>query len=532
VEKIEWHDVQGLVLSGYPQLPFGAYIPWQFLSPRGQAEAEAEVRAETEAVTEAEVAAETKTRAKAWLKSLTQRVMRADAYEEEDQAPGQPRRPTDLKMLKKGGHKQPSAINVALTASGLTKLGVSNDEPSRFSAEFWEGMAPQPKSENSTPRRTNILGDVGENSPDRWSWGGWDKPKVDGLLLLYALCPNSLQTLIEEERLHMSGVAAPLPDAAGGPLILYGRIWPDLKEHFGFKDGISQPIIDGTNEAARKSSKEARISVVKPGEILHGYLNERGARVSFSSAAQRGQSRSNRTPGPSRDLARNGTYLVFRQLEQNVEAFRSGIAKMAYRLRGNKDQKSKDWVAARMIGRTQEGDPLIPPSADSAITNKSRNDFLYYFEDRFGLRCPLGAHIRRANPRDIIGPDPDSGLRLSKMHRIIRRGRSYGDKLPPSTRGKAANGADSPRGMLFIALNADIAGQFELIQHTWINNGRFNGLYEEMDPLVHFPGEKRVMTIQRRPTSLPVDGLKQFVTVRGGAYFFLPGIQALRSLAE
>jgi Dyp-type peroxidase family len=529
VEKIEWHDVQGLVLSGYPQLPFAAYIPWQFLSSGEQAQADA--RSETEAGTEAEVVAET--RAKAWLKGLTERVMRADgaaAADVADQAPEGLGRPTHLKALK-GGYKEPSAINVALTASGLKTLGVPADELSRFSAEFREGMAPQSKSEDAIPRRSNILGDVGENSPSHWSWGGWGKPRIDGLLLLYAPSPDLLQTLIDEELSHMSSVAAPLPDAAGGPLILRGRIWHDLKEHFGFKDGISQPIIEGTKEAERKSPKEARISVVKPGEILLGYLNERGVRISFSGAALPGQSRS-RSAGPSRDLARNGTYLVFRQLAQDVEAFRSEVARMAHRLRGNKDQASQDWVAARMIGRTQEGDPLIPPSADSVITDKSRNDFLYYFEDRFGLRCPLGAHIRRANPRDIIGPSPDSALRLSKMHRIVRRGRPYGDKLAQSTRGKAAIKTESSRGMLFIALNADIAGQFELIQHTWINNGRFNGLYGEMDPLVHFPGEKRVMTIQRRPTSLPVDGLKQFITVRGGAYFFLPGIQTLQSLAQ
>jgi deferrochelatase/peroxidase EfeB len=214
---------------------------------------------------------------------------------------------------------------------------------------------------------------------------------------------------------------------------------------------------------------------------------------------------------------------------------------MAKRLRGSSSQEDQNWVAARMIGRTRDGEPLIPRSADSRTTR--RNDFLYYFEDRFGLRCPLGAHIRRANPRDIVGPDPDTALRLSKMHRILRRGRPYGKPLgdlgkpvedlgkPIEDTGKLVEDTGE-RGMLFIALNADIAGQFELVQHTWINNGRFNGLYDETDPLIHFPGEKRLMTIQRRPTSLRVETLQQFVRVRGGAYFFLPGIQALRALAE
>jgi Dyp-type peroxidase family len=509
VEKIEWHDVQGLVLSGYPQLPFAAYIPWRFVSSGAPA--------------------------KAWLNSLIDRVMRAEADEgpDADPAPEQPRRPTGLRALKKGEHEDLWAINVALTKPGLKKLGVDDDELSRFSPEFREGMAPQPVSKGVIPRRLSILGDVGNNSPAHWNWGGWkDDQEIDGILLLYARSDCSRERLVKTELSQMVDVD-PLPDPlepADAPLILRGHIWDDLKEHFGFRDGISQPIIEGTNEANRKNPKEARISVVKPGEFLLGYLNERGARVSYSSAAQSGGRLSNVAADNSRDLGRNGTYLVFRQLEQDVGAFRREVARTAKRLRGSNDLRNQEWVAARIVGRTQDGEPLIPPSADSPLTSRGRNDFLYYFEDRFGLRCPLGAHIRRANPRDIIGPNPDTALRLSKMHRIIRRGRPYGDRLPPPVRRKAIEDTGQ-RGMMFIALNADIAGQFELVQHTWINNGRFNGLYEEMDPLVHFPGEKRAMTIQRRPTSLRVNNLQQYITVRGGAYFFLPGIRALRMLA-
>jgi deferrochelatase/peroxidase EfeB len=184
-----------------------------------------------------------------------------------------------------------------------------------------------------------------------------------------------------------------------------------------------------------------------------------------------------------------------------------------------------------MIGRTQEGEPLVPASADSVVIGNGRNDFLYYFEDPFGLHCPLGAHIRRANPRDLIGPNPDAALRLSKMHRIIRRGRPYGSRLPNNPGRRASNATDDPRGIFFIALNADIAGQFELIQHSWLNNGRFAGLYDEVDPLSHVEGGSRAMTVPRRPTSLVMKGLEQFVTMRGGAYFHLLGIQALESLA-
>jgi Dyp-type peroxidase family len=549
VEQVEWQDVQGLVLSGYPQLQHAAYIPWRFVPPVEDS--------------------------KAWLKGLIERLMRADQTEPSS-APSRPERPTSLKMLKMQREKaDPAAhiwvVNVALAKTGLQKLGVGEKELARFSAEFIEGMAPEPVADKYAlkqqkppiPRRCNVLGDIGKNSPQHWDWGGWnDDREIDGMLLLYAASAASLDELIAQEKGEMRGVE-PLArrrtrrtrstrrtGTAGTELILKGRIYDNLKEHFGFRDGISQPIIEGTSEASGKSRKERRVMVVKPGEFVLGYLGERGDRVGYASASDPEAA----MKAGSRDLARNGSYLVFRQLEQKVRAFRLAVARTARRVHGKNDLESREWVAARLIGRKQNGDPLIPPATD--VPSKTpRNDFLYYFEDRFGLACPLGAHIRRANPRDLVGPDPDTALRLSKMHRIIRRGRLYGERLPETehgepaddqnqVRGERPDGKELPeapkgeaidvqnqqRGILFICLNANIAGQFELIQHSWVNNGRFAGLHSESDPVMHYPGENRVLTIQRRPTSDPVDGLEQFVFVRGGAYFFLPGIKALQSL--
>ena len=247
-----------------------------------------------------------------------------------------------------------------------------------------------------------------------------------------------------------------------------------------------------------------------------GYLNERNARMKFSGAHER-------------DLGRNGTYLVFRQLEQDVPAFNAFISDTIKLLCGtvNVDPQAKELVAARLIGRYRSGEPLVPPAADSRGRPEERNDFLYHFEDRFGLACPIGAHIRRANPRDdALGPDPDTALRLSKMHRIIRRGRLYGERLDPSAKNEA-----SRRGLYFICLNADIAGQFEMVQHSWMNGAHFNGLHHETDCMSHYPPSDGTMTIQHRPTNMRIP-VPKFVTVRGGAYFFLPGVRALQSLAQ
>ena len=514
MEKVEWGDVQGLVLSGYRELEYSAYVLWRFVP--GQTAS-----------------------AKVWLRDLSSRLMRSGALDKDEEGPAgnlltPP--PTNIKSIKGRKAGEVSAINMALTVHGLDYLGVSVEERSHFSSEFLEGMAPQPGSQ-SDPRRCSLLGDVGESSPRFWNWGGWGaNAEIDGVLLLYAGTAEALDALVAAETQTMQGAAAPIgaaPPLAPDALDLKGRVYCDLKEHFGFRDGISQPIIDGTAAAdklRRERPKEARISVVMPGEIVLGYPNERGAKVSFADRPSSSAAGAAAKHRPARDIGCNGTYLVFRQLEQNVHAFNDFIAQTAQRVLGKCDPLTEEWVASRLIGRLRNGEPLVEPAGDACRDADPRNDFLYHFEDRLGMACPIGAHIRRANPRDTIGPDPDTALRLSKMHRIIRRGRPYGERVMPGTEGKKQTAESKPRGMLFICLNADIAGQFEMIQHSWLNNAHFGGLYAGADPLSHYQSDGGVMTIQRRPNNLHIEGLKPFVTVRGGAYFFMPGIRALRSL--
>jgi Dyp-type peroxidase family len=472
---VDWKDVQGLVRRGFGELECAAYLLWRFKKDRDQEEA------------------------KQWITSLAGRLARADSDEET--------RVADPEGTSREARRK-TAIGLALTTSGLKALGVSEDELAYFSIEFREGMAPRPESPGHIPRRSNLLGDFGCNSPAHWEWGGWGKHcHIDGLLILFAKDDHSLHALIAEETAAMSRVAEEIP------VLLRGHMDQNFKEHFGFRDGLSNPIFEGTKRFDEASAKERRISVVKHGEFILGCRNERKDRVSH-------------WHGPTnRDLGRHGTYLVFRQLEQDVAAFRTFIKKTA-QLSGEPEEQ----VASYMVGRTYDGEPLVPgpiPNGSGGQphgASRPRNDFLFHFEDRFGVACPVGAHIRRANPRDLIGPDPDTALRLSKMHRIIRRGRAYGEKLPPG----ALENDGKQRGLHFICLNANIAGQFEFIQHSWLNNRHFNRLYDEVDAIGHV--QARVMTVQDRPTNLRIDDLPQFVTVRGGAYFFMPGIKALQAL--
>ncbi len=520
MEKVEWKDVQGLVQSGFAPLRYSAYILWHF-NPDPNA----------------------RPRHKEWLGNLAHRLRRA---EDDDAGHARPHRYRSLSRMKAhikeakksseqtkhvGDHDTETAhsgaINLALTATGLKTLGVEGNELAKFSAEFREGMAPMPQEESIVPRRSNVLGDIEEDLPAKWEWGGWKgnncQEMIDGVMLLYASNETSLNKLIDEETNLMS-------DAAIKVLTLFGRF--EGREHFGFKDGISQPTIEGTEKVHSLSKKQKRISVVKPGEFVLGYENERGAKMTFSYSTARG----------TRDLARNGTYLVFRQLKQDVDVFDRFLSETAALLHGGPEEKAQkerkeskerteemERVAARLVGRDFNGKPLIPRGENSPGPDDMRNDFLYDLEDHFGLACPIGAHIRRANPRDALGHNPETALRLSKMHRIIRRGRIYGGAESRDKNDEKSGTC----GLHFICLNADIAGQFEMIQHTWLNGASFNGLYEETDPVSHYrlPNHKSCITFQHRPTNLRIP-IPKFVTVLGGGYFFLPGINALQSLAK
>jgi deferrochelatase/peroxidase EfeB len=188
-----------------------------------------------------------------------------------------------------------------------------------------------------------------------------------------------------------------------------------------------------------------------------------------------------------------------------------------------------------MVGRWPSGAPLVhSPEADDPSLSDA-NDFAYHEADQTGARCPIGAHIRRANPRDSLDPRPGttSSWAINRRHRILRRGREYGTQLTPE---EAVSGggdsSDDERGLHFICLNGNIARQFEFVNDTWLNDPKFAGLYDDADPLVApsqpFGGTFTVQsdTLRERVTNVP-----RFVSVKGGAYFFLPGIAATRWLA-
>jgi Dyp-type peroxidase family len=468
-EALELDDVQGLVVRGYVRLTSACYILIEVVNPGA---------------------------ARTWLGALAS------------------------ELNTSASRPSATAINVAFTRAGLTTLGLPVAAVRMFSLEFIDGMV--------DPHRSRILGDLEESAPEYWDWGGPCMPGLHALLLLFASGDEQLEQLATEQ-IHR------FQDSGLRQLARLDTSYLGLREQFGFRDGISQPTIDGLGYS------DTSLNTVQPGEFVLGYPNERGQFAPSPTIAAAQNTRGLLRPGPGSngqpDFGRNGAYLVFRQLRQDVRGF-WGFAERATRHPdGSADEAKRNWLAAKMVGRWPSGAPLVkaPEQDDPALA--SDNDFAYAATDLYGYRCHVGAHIRRGNPRDSLDPAPGSeqSITIGKHHRLIRRGREYGPPVDPATlfTSEPSNEDDVGRGLHFVCLCADIARQFEFVQHTWLMSTKFSGLYDDADPLLGAPSQAAgTFTVQADPLRHRYSGLSRFVTVRGGAYFFLPGIRATRYLAS
>jgi deferrochelatase/peroxidase EfeB len=479
------------------------------------------------------------------------------------------------------------ATILGLAASALSRLGLPEDSVATFPPAFIDGMA--------APWRLRALGDVGENAPKYWWWGGPDHDRVDGVLVLYAKEESELLTLIDSSiaslkgRGHAAVRTIPFRELADKNSAAVDQFRAKC-EPFGFVDGISQPVIRGTYKALRGADP---IHLVEAGEFILGYPDNRGylppgptlAAIHdpdnlLPLTADSSLHFNSNVVNADRDLGQNGSYLVIRQLEQDVEAFWQACTLEGDRLQssfpdGVTVKEPREFIAAKLVGRWQDGSPLVryprfpatdapvpqhvplsragaagmaaqvlptpaknvgvvaaadsdgvkvAASSDGASSRKWRldfepdNDFLFGSEDPQALRCPFGAHIRRANPRESFEPGSLEQLAITNRHRIIRVGRFYRPK-----RGQK-------KGIFFMCLNGDLERQFEFVQQTWLQSPTFHGLANERDPLLADPGGRGGYTIPSRAGPLRVDGLRRFVQTRGGGYFFLPGRRFLTYL--
>ena len=436
-----------------------------------------------------------------------------------------------------------TALQVAFTADGLEALGAPAAVRAGFSPEFLSGI-----TEESRSRR---LGDVGANDPSLWEWGG--RAAVPHVLVAFFAAPGRLAGFVQAQtgQAWTSGFE---------PLRWLETSQLDGIEPFGFADGISQPEPDWPQARDLGAARNEYGNTVALGEFLLGYRNEYDKYTDrpLLELDSRSAGLLPATDAPDKqDLGRNGTYLVVRQLRQDVASFWRFLNRLA-----GGDRARADELAAAFVGRTKAGVPLaaMQPAAGPGAPRKAEAVRLNQFTfdaDPTGVRCPIGAHIRRANPRNTDYAGRPTGLaRLLadlglgrkvfredltsavRFHRILRRGREYGPGLSPQD----AVALDPPdrreRGLHFICLNANIARQFEFLQNAWMSSLKFAGLSWESDPLVGnrepVPGCPMSDAFTQPRDAGPahvVTGLPRFVTVRGGAYFFLPSLRALRYLA-
>ena len=198
-----------------------------------------------------------------------------------------------------------------------------------------------------------------------------------------------------------------------------------------------------------------------------------------------------------------------------------------------------EWFAAKVIGRWQNGTPLVGnPDKPGKLgpNDRPENDFAFGIDDPRGHACPLGAHIRRTNPRDSLEPGDKLEEAITNRHRLLRRGRSYAYRPDGAT--------SETKGLLFAALCSDLERQFEFVQHTWINASSFHGMTAETDPLLGNPlaeegktsaalvgGTNTRFTIPTATGPVVMEGLRSYVTMRAGGYFFLPSRSALTYLS-
>ncbi len=395
-----------------------------------------------------------------------------------------------------------TTLNVAVTANGLKALGVSKDVVDTFSSEFRAGMA----------KRAKDLGDVGPSDPAGWEkWLGTG----DAHVLL------TINAQEKEDHVRALGKMKAAMQDAGGIKVVYQEDTALLKgarEHFGYADGFAQPAVEGFSDAKARGGgvleKDGRWRALAPGEFVLGYADE----------DSRDDPKHRLPAAPADPLGKSGTYMVWRKLYQDVALWRRVLADAAKLYTGGDEQK----LAAKVVGRWEDGTPLVThpdkPDPDFDPAKRGANDFRYN-EDLDGRRCPVGAHIRRSNPRDALGFE----TALTFRHRMIRRGMPYGDPLPSGV----AKDDGTDRGLVFVSFQASIARQFEAVQIQWLNDGNIFGLGHDTDFLLGSVDgvAGRKMTIQGDPPFF-LAPQETFVKTRGGEYLYVPGMSALAAIAD
>jgi Dyp-type peroxidase family len=462
------------------------------------------------------------------------------------------------------------AVNVAFTFYGLLMLGVPTRTLRGMPDEFIDGMA----------KRARMLGDdfSGRDWQTKWDkvWQNQSTSPEAAVHILVVLnqrytasaadldaATESIVALAAENGVSLLGGHNP-PNNPSQPLYqdltalfdAQGR--PTPKEHFGFSDGISDPVFEGQYSADKE--RDAAIGqgavdgngvwrALATGEFLLGYPDE-----------------AQEIPGATMPLAfsRNGTFLAYRKLHENVASWRKFIDDQAVKfaaVRGLEVDVARETLVAKMAGRWSDGVPLIKAKDFAAWQafnekypegSKERERELVDFtfrDDPDGGTCPMTSHTRRVNTRDALDPwvaagqpKQAAGSVLNNRRRILRRGLPYGSSGPDTT------DADD-HGIVMLVVCSSLARQFEFVQQQWIHYGVDANAGNDTCPIVgnhsqgaatedeyarkrNGPKAKFVVPSEQDSGKPPyiAEGLPQFVETRGGEYFFVPSLTALRMI--
>jgi Dyp-type peroxidase family len=442
---------------------------------------------------------------------------------------------------KELGTVEATWMNVALSASGLELLGVSPQDLQMFDASFRAGMK----------ARAAEIGDKEASDPEHWlaPLGSRD---VHALLLLAS---DDLEDLDEAVLRNIDAMSK------HGLRLAFrqeGRARTDLAghEHFGFKDGVSQPGIRGVTVPDPNDPNQGQPGqdLLWPGEFVLGYPTQQKhpkppPPIPGPPEYGKGQpppeispSDIPTEPGPNSAngpaWASDGSYLVFRRLAQDVPAFNGFVTQTA-----GTAQKPEALIGAKLVGRYKSGCPLEiptdkPPNFDTQTADPSNADptllgdneinNFEYDRDPNGEIVPRAAHIRKVYPRNE--PTPGGGEADAQTHRLLRRGIAYGDPYDPGAPAGTSHAGDADRGLLFLCYQRSLEDQFEFVQKLWVNNPNFPQPTDGQDPIIAQEATNKEFNVPGLPQ--PQLHLAPFVTTTGGEYFFQPSISALQRLSE
>lgn len=411
--------------------------------------------------------------------------------------------------------KPESFVNIAFTAKGLSALGVA--DLSSFEKSFQLGA--------TDPDIAAGIGDVGSSAPENWIGGLNDGAQVHVVLSLWAHEDSAVLERVSGQL--RAGFAAGMKELSAHD----AQALPDNGVHFGYRDNIAQPTIDGA--PPRKNVAPDAQPVVPTGEFLLGYTNAYGVEYSVKPDA----------------LSKNSSYAAFRILQQDAAAFEQFLQEYAPTVK-----LTPEMLAAKVCGRWRNGNPLslAPTEAGDPLPADQLNNFNYVDttdpkkDDTLGLVCPVGSHIRRNNPRN----QAITGGADAMHHRIVRRAMPYGPAFDPQ------KPDDGPRGLIGYFINASIQNQFEFLEGQWNQTAKFvksatdaNGS-NDGNASFNISGQDVFLGVNdpnssTLPSSFTLPGLgrmykgnqnitgwSRMITTVGGAYVFLPSITGLRYLAS